>query len=436
MARPALLNGIWLWMVILAVLAAAWTGRMEATMQASFESAKAAASLALNLVGIMALWLGLMKVAEAGGLMNAVARGLRPLMVRLFPQVPAQHPAMAAMVMNLAANVLGLGNAATPLGIRAMQELDRLNPAKGTATDAMCLFLALNTSSVTLLPLGAIGVRAAAGSRDPAAILVPTLLATAASTLAAVLAAKMLARLASGRPGVTAAAEGAAGPPEAAAGETPAVAAGPVLLPPAGWRRLTAWLAVAGLAAAAGYRLATASEPAAFGQELLSFWLVPLIMASLLLYGYLKGVAVYETACQGAREGFEVAVRIIPFLVVILVGIGMFRASGAFDLLVAALGPLLAPIGMPVEALPMALMRPLSGSGAFAIMSEVVAQDPDSFASLVVGTINGCSETTFYVLAVYFGAVGVSRPRYTVAAALAADLVGVAAALAACHVLA
>ena len=181
-AGGAIINPIWLWLILSAVIASVAMGRTEQTAQASFEAAKKAVELAIGLIGIMAFWLGLMKIAEKGGLMRLTARAVRPLMVRLFPDVPPEHPAMSAMIMNIAANALGLGNAATPMGLKAMAELDRLNPLKGEATDAMCLFLAINTSSVTLLPLGVIGVRAAAGASDPAAIFIPTLLATTCST--------------------------------------------------------------------------------------------------------------------------------------------------------------------------------------------------------------------------------------------------------------
>lgn len=432
MKKSALINGIWLWMILLAVLTAALSGRMEQTTQASFDSAKTAVNLAISLIGIMALWLGLMRVASAGGLLRMIARGIRPVMVRLFPEVPPEHPAMSAMIMNIAANVLGLGNAATPMGLKAMAELDKLNPVKGRATHAMCLFLAINTSNVTLLPLGVIGVRAAAGAADPAAILVPTLLATTCSTLVAVMAAKGFARLdrdsGSGYP-----VGGGAGSVLEDKAEVDGVQE--ELIPPGAIGRIAAYLAIVALPVALVMRLFQAPDRLAMGQEILSFWLVPILMGALLLFGYLRGVKVYETATAGAKEGFDMAVRIIPFMVMILVGIGMFRASGAFELMVQLIGPITSAVGMPVDALPMALMRPLSGSGAFGIMSEVVQRAPDSFSSFLVCTINGSSETTFYVLAVYFGAVGVTQTRYAVAAALLADLAGVAAALIVCHLM-
>ncbi len=434
--RPAAINLIWLFMILLATVVASYNGRMEQMLNASFESAKSSVNLAIGLIGVMALWLGLMKVAEAGGLMRLIARAIRPVMVRLFPDVPAEHPAMSAMIMNMAANALGLGNAATPMGIKAMMELDRLNPNKGEATNAMCLFLAINTSSVTLLPLGVIGVRASACAAEPASILITTLVATICSTAVAIVASKAfvyfsgqesLVETVSANPGETT--------QDSATVRNGGEAVNEELQPPG---RIGRWAAILMILAFAGgliYRMISSSDGAALGKEILSCWLVPVIMCGLLLFGYLRGVKVYEAATAGAKEGFQVAVKIIPFLVMILVAIGMFRASGAFDLVVSALQPVTSMIGMPADALPMALMRPLSGSGAFGIMSEVVSHDPNSFSSFLVSTMQGSTETTFYVLAVYFGAIGVVRSRHAVGAALVADATGVMAALVMCHMM-
>ena len=395
---------------------------MEALSTSMVDSAAGSVELALGLVGVMTLFLGLMKVAEAGGLLTVIARLIRPLMTRLFPDVPAEHPAMGAMILNLSANALGLGNAATPFGIRAMQELNRLNPHPGTATDAMALFLAVNTSGVTVLPTGVIALRAAAGSVDPAGILPTTLFATACSTLAAIAAAKLLSRLSRrGAPPGTAAAA-APPPPEAAAEAAPDVAGAYPL-----------WVSLLTLAAV----LALIPATVAYGRAI-SPWIMPGLMAGFLIYGLCRRVRVYESFVDGAREGFQVAVKIIPYLVAILVAVGMLRASGAMDLMVGALGPWTAQVGLPAQALPMALMRPLSGSGAFAILASVsnaLAIGPDSYTGYLVSTLQGCTETTFYVLAVYFGAVQVRRIRYALAAGLAADLAGVMAAVAACSYL-
>jgi spore maturation protein SpmA len=428
--KTSAINAIWLAMVVLATLTAAYTGRMEAVTAASFESAKAGVMLAIGLIGPMALWLGIMKVAEAGGLMRLIARGVRPLMIRLFPDVPAEHPAMSAMIMNMAANALGLGNAATPMGIKAMQELEKLAPEKGTATNAMCLFLAINTSSVTLLPLGVITVRAAAGAASPAAILLPTLVATICSTGVAIAMAKFLA----GRHEVALATGPVTGQPVAP--ETVAPTPADDLSPPGVLGKTLVGLLVVAFLGGMVWRLS--QQPAAAfagtqGLGALSAWLIPILISGLLLYGYLRGVKVYEVLTDGAKEGFNTAVRIIPFLVAIFVAVGMFRASGAMDILIRIFSPLTSLINMPAESLAMALMRPLSGSGSFGIMSEIVTRDPDSFLSFLVSTMQGSTETTFYVLAVYFGSIGIRRTRHALPAALCADGAGVLAAVAVCN---
>ena len=428
--KASVINIIWLSLVVLATVTAAYTNRMDALTKASFESAKDAVVLAIGLIGPMALWLGIMKVAEAGGLMRIVAHRVRPLMVRLFPDVPHDHPAMSAMIMNMAANALGLGNAATPMGIKAMQELDKLAPEKGTATNAMCLFLAINTSSVTLLPLGVITIRAAAGATSPAAIFIPSLIATTCSTIVAIVAAKMLARKNSGL-------ESAAVPHTYATVESEAEACTePELFPPSTTGKWFIWLLVAVFAGGAVYQLMSATEPLAFSAaslNSLSSWLIPALISGLLIFGYLRGVRIYETLTDGAKEGFTTAMRIIPFMVAIFVAIGMFRASGAMDILVAVLSPLTSAVGMPAEALAMGLLRPLSGSGSFAFMSEIINQSPDSLLSAMVSVIQGSSETTLYVLAVYFGAVGIRRTRHALPAALCGETAGLIAAVTVCN---
>ncbi len=428
--KPSAINSIWLAMIVLATVTAAYTGRMDEVTKASFDSAKAGVMLAIGLIGPMALWLGIMKVVEAGGLMRAIARAVRPLMIRLFPEVPAEHPAMSAMIMNMAANALGLGNAATPMGIKAMQELEKLAPEKGTATNAMCLFLAINTSSVTLLPLGVITVRAAAGATSPAAILVPSLLATICSTTVAILMAKTLAAREQAAPVVTIEKEN---PKEE---ELPSSQAHDELFPPGPVCKSLIWLLVAAFVGGMAYQAIQNPPSSLFSSDslnALSAWLIPILISGLLIYGYLRGVKVYETLTEGAKEGFQTAIRIIPFMVAIFVAIGMFRASGAMDILIKIFTPLTSLINMPAESLAMAFMRPLSGSGAFGIMSEIVSQDPDSFLSFLVSTMQGSTETTFYVLAVYFGSVGIKRTRHALPAALCADAAGVLAAVAVCN---
>jgi spore maturation protein SpmA/spore maturation protein SpmB len=393
---------------------------MEALSAAMVESAAGAVELAIGLVGVMTLFLGLMKVAEAGGMLTILARLIRPLMVRLFPDVPADHPAMGAMILNLSANALGLGNAATPFGIRAMQELATLNRQPGTATNAMALFLAINTSSVTLLPTGVIALRAAAGSSDPAIILPTTLLATIGSTSVAILAAKLYQRLSPLTDSGTAARPKAA--PQKAATESASLEAAEQAYP--------LWVSIVALAA-----LAALIPTAIFFGKALSPWILPLLMAGFLVFGTFRKVAIYEVFVDGAKEGFQVALRIIPYLVAILVAVGMLRASGALDLLVGALAPVTGRFGLPAEALPMALMRPLSGSGAYGIVASIIndpAIGPDSYTGVLVSTLQGSTETTFYVMAVYFGAVQIRRIRHAMAAALTADAAGVIFAVIAC----
>ena len=402
---------------------------MEALAAGMIDTAADSVTLAIGLVGVMALFLGLMKVAEAGGLLTIIARLLRPLMVRLFPDVPPEHPAMGAMIMNLSANVMGLGNAATPFGIRAMQELDKLNEYKGTATNAMVLFLAVNTSSVTLLPTGVIALRASLGSTEPAAILPTTLFATLVSTVVAIASAKLYQRW---FPMGTV--SGVPVKPDAADSEidgsaeimTAATVADRGEAYP-GWVSILALLAVVALIPLA----------IIYGRAV-SPWIIPGLMVGLLGFGAWRGVPVYEAFVEGAKDGFRVAIRIIPYLVAILVAVGMFRASGAMELLIEPLGAVTRLFGLPPEALPMALLRPLSGSGAYGILASILSDPttgPDTYVGFLVSTFQGSTETTFYVLAVYFGAVGIRRIRHALAAGLTADIAGIVAAVAICAVI-
>jgi spore maturation protein SpmA/spore maturation protein SpmB len=391
---------------------------MEILSKAMIESATGAVELAIGLVGVMALFLGLMKVAEAGGLLTILARLIRPLMVKLFPEVPSDHPAMGAMILNLAANMLGLGNAATPFGIRAMQELDTLNPQHGTATNAMALFLAINTSSVTLLPTGVIALRAAAGSSDPAAILPTTLFATIGSTTVSIIAAKLYQRFSP-----FAVDDGAI------LQEAPSNNGDKMPLKNAS-QGYPLWVSLAALTALVAF-----IPVAVFYGKSVSPWIIPSLMVGFLSFGLVRRVRVYEVFVEGAKDGFRVAIRIIPYLVAILVAVDMLRASGVMDAVVVALGGVTGRFGLPAEALPMALMRPLSGSGAYGILASIInnpAIGPDSYTGYLVSTLQGSTETTFYVLAVYFGAVQVRRIRHSLAAALTADASGVIFAVLAC----
>jgi spore maturation protein SpmA len=435
-----LLNWIWLGLVLTSVVFAAFTGRMEAVSQTSLETAKRAIELVIGLTGAMVFFLGLVRVASDGGLLRVIIRALRPLLRRLFPGVPADHPAMTAIVMNFASNMLGLGNAATPFGLKAMVELDKLNRNKGVATDAMALFLAINTSSIVLLPpLGTVAVRVATGSESPFSIWVPTLLATICSTVAAVSTCLLLQRL----PVFAARPLPGEGEQEAPA---PELADLPDLegserresrIRPGPWQ----WAILLSFSAlvAIGFGMHAADlipEVGVFGliQDTINAWLLPLLICGFLLIGVVGRVRVYDALVEGGKEGLEVAVRIAPFLVAILVAIEMFRASGAMEALIGAVEPLTSAIGVPGEALPMALMRPLSGSGAFGVMTSTLeTHGPDSFVGLLSSTLMGSTETTFYVLAIYLGAVRVRDARHILPACLTGDLAGFLGAVAACH---
>jgi spore maturation protein SpmA len=397
-------------------------GPMQDLGIAIIDAAVGSVTLALGLVGVMALFLGLMKVAEEGGLLIIIARTVRPLMVRLFPDVPADHPAMGAMILNMAANALGLGNAATPFGIRAMQQLDSLNENKGTASNAMVLFLAINTSSVTILPTGVIALRASAGSADPAGILPTTLFATICSTTVAIIVAKLCQRYWPARAHGPAAEKQKPG----AAFENDAPAAPDI---PAGddAAGYPVWVSVSVLAGIVAIVPLTV-----FYGRAIAPWIIPGLMVGLLGFGVLRRINVYEAFVEGAKDGFQVALRIIPYLVAILVAVAMFRVSGAMDMLVRPLGAVTGLFGLPAEALPMALLRPLSGSGAYGILASIIQNPsigPDSYVGYLVSTFQGSTETTFYVLAVYFGAVGIRRIRHALVAALSADIAGIAAAV-------
>lgn len=456
-----MLNYVWLALITLAVVIGAATGRLAEVTTGAFSMAETAVMrIALPLVGVMALWLGLMRVAERAGLVQALARALRPVMRRLFPEVPVDHPAMGSMVMNMAANMLGLANAATPLGLRAMRDLETLNPHPGTATNAMCTFLAINTSSIQLIPTTAIAILASQGAKDPTAIVGTALIATTCSTIAGVGAVKWMQHWRIFRAEPDAATAGApAAPPPPPAEPLPE----PDPLP--AWGRAVLWLfaaAVLGLfvwvvAAPESYRAAaTALHGAIFPANVpppkwddagdqgvalraigtLSLLAVPLMILFFPFYASLRGVKVYEEFVEGAKEGFGVATRIVPFLVAILVAIGMFRGAGGIDALKALLSPVLVPLGFPPELLPMTLMRPLSGSATTALFAEVVqTAGPDSLVARMGGTIFGSTETTFYVIAVYFGSVAIRRTRHALAAGLTADFFGVVASVIVCRLM-
>lgn len=446
-----MLNYIWLALVVLAVLIGGWDGRVQQVVDGAVDGAGTAVTLAIGLIGIMSLWLGVMRLAEKAGMIQQIARLLRPVLRWLFPDVPVRHPAMGSVVMNVAANMLGLTNAATPLGLRAMKDLESLNPCPGTATNAMCTFLAINTGSVQLIPMTAVAILAAGGSLNPSAIIGTALLATICSSAAGIAAVKTLEKLRAFRvssPGAVGGSERTA-PPTASAGPGEVALpsgelAPPPTVPPWGWWVLAlfgagfVWFFLA-LTFPEWCGRVPSAETAPHGAfvravNAVSLLAIPFLVAFFPLYAALRRIPVYEEFVEGAKEGFQVAVRIIPFLVAMLVAIGMFRGSGGIELLTRALRPALDLVGFPPELLPMSLMRPLSGSASLGIFSELVkAWGPDSLVVRMAGTLFGSTETTFYVIAIYFGAVGVKRTRHAVPAGLIADGVGIIASVMICR---
>ena len=441
-----MLNHIWLALLLLAVLIGGFDNKIKEVADGAVTGAESAVTLSLGLIGVMAVWLGMMRLAEEAGLVQGLARLLRPVLRRLFPDVPAEHPAMGSMVLNIAANMLGLVNAATPLGLRAMKDLESLNPSPGTATNAMCTFLAINTGSVQLIPITAIAVLAAAGSRNPSAIVGTALVATTCSSAAGLIAVKALEkwrvfRLADTSTAPSPAESQLAGQPGRS---QPAASRALASITPGRWLVLAgfivcfAWLLLR-LCFPEWFHRGPPQEPADQAGlvrcvNAVSRLAIPFLLTFFPLYAALRRIPVYEEFVEGAKEGFNVAVRIIPYLVAMLVAIGMFRGAGGIDLLTRWLKPAMDWAHFPVELTPIALMRPLSGSGTLALFSDLVKQlGPDHLVVRMAGTIYGSTETTFYVVAVYFGAVGVQRTRHAVPAGLIADAVGVVASVIVCR---
>jgi len=440
-----MLNFIWLGLILGAVLLGGAFGRLKDVADGAVKGAEIAVTLSLGLIGVMSVWLGIMRLAERSGFIHLLARAVRPVMRRLFPDVPAEHPAMGSMVMNIAANMLGLVNAATPLGLRAMRDLEKLNPQPGTATNAMCMFLAINTGSVQLIPITAIAVLASAGSASPYAIVGTTLIATCFSTAAGLAAARFFERRK-----IFAVREESTPSVAAPASASPAEENLPLPeLRPLSLERRTlvgafliffagaiAWTAFPEFFDGSAPENAQGQSGFVRAVNTFSAGAIPFLLAFFPLYAALKGLKVYEEFVEGAKEGFNVAIRIIPFLVAMLLAISLFRSAGGIDLLTAWTQPLLDLLDFPPELLPMALMRPLSGSGSLAIFSDLVAQlGPDHLVTRMAGTIYGSTETTFYVIAVYFGAVGIRRTRHAIPAGLAADAAGIAASIVVCRMM-
>ncbi|MBV9274036.1 MAG: spore maturation protein [Verrucomicrobia bacterium] len=443
-----MLNVIWVALLLGGVCVAACTGRFDAVSQGVLTAAKSAVmDIALPLVGAMALWLGLMRLAEKSGLIQRLGRAIRPVMLRLFPDVPPDHPAIGAMMMNISANMLGVSNAATPLGLKAMTELNRLNSKPGVATNAMCVFLAINTSSIQLIPATAINLLSINGSKNPTAIVASTLLSTGFAAICAIITVKILERLGPFRwerqksvddvyPADVTGALDQSSPNAPERGDKPC-------------SRWLVWL-VYGLFILFVVVFIRNAFPYFFGApwppdfvsglstflRALSPLAIPFVITFFPLYALTRGVSVYGEFVEGAKEGFQTAVRIIPYLVAMLVAIAVFRESGALDLLQSILKPLLGLLQIPAELLPIVLMRPLSGSGSLAVLSDIIKRfGPDNLLSYTAATIYGSAETTFYVIAVYFGSVGITRIRHAIFAGLLADLAGAVAAVFVCRML-
>ncbi|MFV0469990.1 MAG: nucleoside recognition domain-containing protein [Dysgonomonas sp.] len=400
------LNYIWIGLILIAFIVALirliFFQDYEAfnnVVNSTFGSAKNGFEISLGLTGVLALWMGLMKIGEKGGMIRVFSRAINPLFSRLFPDIPKDHPANGSILMNLSANMLGLDNAATPAGLKAMQELQEINPDKSKASNPMIMFLVMNASGLTLIPVSAMTIRAQMGAANPADIFVPILIATFLSTMIGVLAVCI-------KQGIN--------------------IFDKVILGTFGFLGLL----IGGI-------IWTFSQ---MGQE--KAQIVSSIVASIILFGVIvlfivsgivKRINVYDNFIEGAKDGFSVAVRIIPYLIAILVAVGMFRASGAMDFLLDGLKFLVAPFGFDtrwVDGMPTALMKPLSGSGARGMMVDAMKTfGTDSFVGRLAGIFQGSTDTTFYVVSVYYGAVSIKNGRYTVPYALLADLVGVVTAI-------
>jgi spore maturation protein SpmA len=368
-------------------------------VQSTFSMAKTSVEISIYLIGIMTLWLGIMKIGEKGGAVNIMSRMVSPFFRRVFPEIPKDHPAMGSILMNFCANMLGLDNAATPFGLKAMRDLQEINPDKETASNAQIMFLVMNTSGMTIIPVSIIALRAAAKSANPTDVFLPLLLSTFCAFITGLIIVSIVQRI--------------------------NLFNKIVLLYLGGIGIFITGLFFY-LKSLSPHQLQTFTVLS--GNTILFGFII-----FFLLIGIRKKTNLYETFIEGAKEGFEVAVKIIPYLVAMLVGIGVFRASGAFDWIMHGIGSFIAFLGFDtrfVDALPVAFMKPLSGSGARGMMVEAMANfGPDSFAGRLASVFQGTTETTFYVIAVYFGAVNIKRIRYSVGVGLLADLAGVIAAI-------
>ena len=404
------LNYIWVAFFLVAFIIAAgkllFLGDYDvfpAMMDSTFSSSKTAFEISLGLTGVLSLWMGVMKIGEKGGMVNVLARLLSPVFTKLFPDIPKGHPVTGSIFMNIAANMLGLDNAATPLGLKAMEQMQELNTKKDTASNPMIMFLVLNTSGLTLIPVSIMVYRAQMGAAQPTDIFIPILLATFCSTLVGIIVTSLFQRI--------------------------------------NLLNRTILLTLGGACTLVAAVIWGFSQ---MDSETMNRWsttvaniLLMTIITGFILAGVRKRVNVYDAFIDGAKEGFTTAVRIIPYLVAILVGIGVFRASGAMDMLIGGLRTAVDVCGVDaqwVDAMPTALMKPLSGSGARGMMVDAMTTyGADSFVGRLSSVFQGSTDTTFYILAVYFGSVGVSKTRHAVTCGLLADLAGIVAAIAICY---
>lgn len=404
------LNWIWISFLLIAFVMAAGRTLIDGDLQvwsdimnASFDQAAFAFEISLGLTGVLTLWLGIMKIGERAGVVEFFGRLISPFFSRLFPGIPKGHPAMGAIFMNISANMLGLDNAATPMGLKAMQEMQSLNEKKDTATDAMIMFLVLNSSGLCLIPISIMMYRAQGGASNPTDIFIPILIATSIATIVGLCALCLKQRIRMDRV-------------------------------------IWGWLGAIAVVVA-GITMFFASLPAdkvqlysTFGANFILFS----VIVSFLIAGIRHKLRVYDVFIEGAKEGFKTAVMIIPYLVAILVAIGMFRASGALDIFTGWVESLVSWLGFDTQwvgALPTMLMKPLSGSGSCAMMLDVMkANGADAFVSKLAAAVRGSTDTTFYILAVYFGSVGVSKTRYAAGYALLADITGAVAAIAIAYI--
>ncbi|HNV95819.1 MAG TPA: nucleoside recognition domain-containing protein [Bacteroidales bacterium] len=400
------LNYIWIGLIVVgflfAFISSLITGNatvFPSMMNAAFEMAKTGFELSLGLTGVMTLWLGIMKVAEKSGMVQVLAKLVRPLFSRLFPEIPAKHPVHGSIMMNVAANMLGLDNAATPLGLKAMNELQELNPHKEKASNSQIMFMVLNASGLTIIPISIMVYRTQMGAANPADIFIPILIATFVATLTGIISVSIVQKI--------------------------NLLQRTILLYLGGFSFIVAWLI--------WYFTSLPVEKLQSISTIASNFIILLVLVSFVFVGFIKKINVYDTFIEGAKDGFQVAVKIIPFLIAILVAIGIFRESGALPMLVEGVRKLVLLMGFNadfVDAIPTALMKPLSGSGARGMMIDTMKTfGVDSFAGRLSCVFQGATDTTFYIIAVYFGSVGIKNTRHAISCALIADLAGIIAAI-------